>query len=161
MEVENMTERNNFFQFGEFIVCDLNAMFSRVRALLSSECNIDVWDVFSYELSPVSTSMFIKKAMWICTAKSTLKILLQIEVSRRNQALLTTLSPMSQLFLDNPLSPWWRNWRFCGIFYKRCIASYLTKSDVYLIFDIYYEYSIKSLTGNAQNTGESRKCLQL
>ena len=46
--------------------------------------DVDVKDVFSHELAPVPTSMFTQDGMRIFKAKSQLKNMLQIEVSRRN-----------------------------------------------------------------------------
>ena len=43
---------------------------ARVIALLSSDRDVDVNDVFSYELAPVPTAMFMKDGMRICKAKS-------------------------------------------------------------------------------------------
>ena len=40
---------------------------------------------------------------------------------------------------------------------KKRIASYLTNSGVYLIFDIYHAYSIKSTTRDGRETGITRK----
>ena len=40
---------------------------------------------------------------------------------------------------------------------KKRIASYLTSSDVYLIFNRYHEYSIKSTTREGRETGVTRK----
>ena len=70
-------------QIGESKVCDLNAIYSRVIALLASDRDIDVNNVLSYELAPIPTSMFTKDGMLICKSKSSLKRSLQIEVSRR------------------------------------------------------------------------------
>ena len=82
-KVETMAASCKSVQIGESKVCDLNAIYSRVIALLASNRDIGVNDVFSYELAPVPTSMFTKDGMLICKAKSSLKRSLQIEVSRR------------------------------------------------------------------------------
>ena len=44
---------------------------------------------------------------------------------------------------------------------SKCIAPYLTDSDIYLLSDRYYEYSIKSVTRDGRGTGVSRKHLLL
>ena len=73
-----------FVKIGDSKVYDLNTMYLRVIALLPSDRDVDVNDVFSYELAPVPTTMFMKDGMRFCKAKSKLKWSLQIEVSRRN-----------------------------------------------------------------------------
>ena len=156
-KVETMTEKSKAFPVGESKVYDLNAIYSRVIALLSSDRNIDVRDVLSYELAPVPTSMFTNEGMRICKAKSTLKRMLQVEVSRRNAGIADVI------VIDGSALLWTIHWPTDGTVgdfvanFKRRIASYLTDSDVYLIFDRYYEYSIKSVTRDGRKTGVSRK----
>ena len=84
-KVETMPASCKFVKIGDSKVYDLNAIYSRVIALLSSNRDVDVNDIFSYELVPVPTAMFMKDGMRICKAKSELKRSLQIEVSRRKQ----------------------------------------------------------------------------
>ena len=50
--------------------------------LLASDRDMDNKDLFSYELSPVPTSMFTANGMRICKAKANLKRKLQAEVSQ-------------------------------------------------------------------------------
>ena len=83
-KVETMAASCKCVKIGYSKVYDLNAIYSRVIALLSSDRDVDVNDIFSFELAPVPTAMFMKDGMRICKAKSNLKRSLQIEVSRRN-----------------------------------------------------------------------------
>ena len=83
-KVETMAASCKFVEIGDSKVYNLNAIYSRVIALLSSDRDVDVNDVFSYKLAPVPTAMFMKDGMRICKAKSKLKRSLQIEVSLRN-----------------------------------------------------------------------------
>ena len=83
-KVETMAASYKLVTIGDSKVYDLNAIYSRVIALLCSDRDVDVNDVFSYELAPVPTAMFMKDGMRICKAKSKFKRSLQIEVSRRN-----------------------------------------------------------------------------
>ena len=114
-------------------------------------------DVFSYELAPVPTAMFMKDGMRICKAKSKLKRSLQIEVSRRNAG------DADATVIDGSALLWTVHWPADGsvadfiVNVKKRIASYLTNSDVYLIFDRYHEYSIKSTTRDGRETGITRK----
>ncbi len=71
-------------QIGDSKVYDLNAIYSRVIALLCSDRDIDVKDVFSFDFATVPTAMFTEKGMRIGKSKYILKRLFQVEVSRRN-----------------------------------------------------------------------------
>ena len=146
-----------FVKIGDSKVYDFNAVYSRVIALLSSDRDVDVNDVFSYELAPVPTAMFMKDGMRICKAKSKLKRSLQIEVSRRNAG------GADATVIDGSALLWTVHWPADGsvadfiVNVKKRISSYLTNSDVYLIFDRYHEYSIKSTTRDGRETGITRK----
>ena len=156
-KVETMAASCKFIKIGDSKVYDLNAIYSRVIALLSSDRDVVVNDVFSYEFAPVPTAMFMKDGMRICKAKSKLKRSLQIEVSRRNAG------DADATVIDGPALLWTVHWPADGsvadfiVNVKKRIASYLTNSDVYLIFDIYHEYSIKSTTRDGRETGITRK----
>ena len=114
-------------------------------------------DVFSYELAPVPTAVFMKDGMRICKAKSKLKRSLQIDVSRRNAG------DADATVIDGSALLWTVHWPADGsvadfiVNVKKRIALYLTNSDVYLIFDRYHEYSIKSTTRDGRETGMARK----
>ena len=156
-KVETMAASCKFVKIGDSKVYDLNAIYSRVIALLSSDRDVDVNDVFSYELAPVPTAMFMKDGMRICKAKSKLKRSLQIEVSRRNAG------NADATVIDGSALLWTVHWPADGsvadfiVNVKKQIASYLTNSDVYLIFDRYHEYRIKSTTRDGRETGITRK----
>ena len=144
-------------KIGDYKVYDFNAIYSKVIALLSSDRDVDVNDVFSYELAPVPTAVFMKDGMRICKAKSKLKRSLQIDVSRRNAG------DADATVIDGSALLWTVHWPADGsvadfiVNVKKRIASYLTNSDVYLIFDRYHEYSIKSTTRDGRETGITRK----
>ena len=95
--------------------------------------------------------------MRICKAKSKLKRSLQIEVSRRN------VGDADATVIHGSALLWTVHWPADGsvadfiVNVKKRIASYLTNSDVYLIFDRYHEYSIKSNTRDGRDTGITRK----
>ena len=144
-------------QIGDSKVYDLNAIYSRVIALLSSDRDTDVKDVFSYELAPVPMAMFSEKGMWIGKSTHILKRLLQVEVSRRNAG------DADITVIDGSALLWTVHWPTDGcvadfvVNVKKRIASYLNSSDVYLIFNRYHEYSIKSTTRDGRETGVTRK----
>ena len=101
----------------------------------------------------------MKDGMRICKAKSKLKRSLQIEASRRNAG------DADATVIDGSALLWTVHWPADGsvadfiVNVKKWIASYLTNSDIYLIFDRYheYEYSIKSTTRDGRETRITRK----
>ena len=146
---ENMAERNKSSHVGESEVFDLNATYPVVRAPLSSDCKFDVGDVLSGELAPVPPSMFTNDGMQLCKIPNLpLSDCPRLKFPEEMLALLTYMSSTSQLFCskDNLSAHWWHSWRFCeGL--KEAYRFVLTDNDVYLIFDMCYGYSIKSVTG--------------
>jgi hypothetical protein len=160
-KVETMGASYKSIQIGESNVCELDDIYSRVIALLAtcSDRDIDVNDVLSYELAPVSTSMLTKDGMRVeCgKTKSSLKRSLQIEVSLRKTGV------ADATVIDGSILLWTIHWPEDGsgadfiANVKKQIAFFLTNSDVYLIFDRYHDYSIKSTTRDGRETGVTRK----
>ena len=144
-------------KIGDSNVYDLNAVYSRVIALLSSDREMDIRDLFSHELSPVPTSMFTANGMRICKAKANLKRKLQKEVSQCD------VGVVSHTVIDGSALLWTIHWPEDGTVgdfvqsVKSRVAVYLAQSDVYLIFDRYQEYSIKSTARDGRETGVSKK----
>ncbi|KAF3842712.1 hypothetical protein F7725_001561 [Dissostichus mawsoni] len=101
--------------------------------------------------------MFTEDGMRICKAKSTLKKSLQVEVSRRNAG------DEDVTVIDGSALLWTIHWPADGTVadfidnVKTRLISYLSESDVYLIFDGYYDYSIKSVTRDVWETVVNRK----
>jgi len=127
------------------------------HALLASDRYVDAKEMFAYELAPVPASMFTKNELRICKAKSKLKNLLQVEVSRR------TSGKADVIIIDVSALSWTIHWPANGtvedfnVNVRSLLISYLTNGDVYLIFDRYHEYSIKSTMRDGRETGISRK----
>ena len=144
-------------KIGDSKVYDLNAIYSRVIALLASDRDMDIKDLFSYELSPVPASMFTANGMRICKAKANLKRKLQSEVSQHD------VGVESHTVIDGSALLWTIHWPEDGTVgdfvenVKSRVAVYLAQSDVYLIFDRYQEYSIKSSARDGRETGASKK----
>ena len=64
---------------------DPEAIYNRVIGLLVSQRDLDLQGMFATELTAYPTSMFDPDGtMRIATGKSTLKKILQVEMSRRN-----------------------------------------------------------------------------
>lgn len=67
-------------------VFDTNLIYSRVIGLQASGRDVDIKDVLGHELAPVPTSMFDDTGeMRIAKSKSTLKKILQVEVSDKSR----------------------------------------------------------------------------
>ena len=157
-KVKTMTSnaKSNTDSVGDKSCVDLNAIYSRVIGLLASSQEVDIHDVFSHELAPVPTSMFTENGMRIAKNKSVLKNKLQVEVSDRN------IGSPDVTIIDGSALLWAVHWPeqgtvldFVGNVKKR-IAKYLEYSDVYLIFDRYHDFSIKSVTRSGRETGVTR-----
>lgn len=138
-------------------VFDTNLIYSRVIGLQASGRDIDIKDVLGHELAPVPTSMFDDTGdMRIAKSKSTLKKILQVDVSDR-VAGGTNIS-----VLDGSAILWVVPWPADGTVkdyianFKYAIGKRLLTEDVYLIFDRYYDYSTKSVTRGSRATGVSR-----
>jgi hypothetical protein len=101
--------------------------------------------------------MFTKDGMQICKAKSSFKRLFQIKVSRRK------VGVADVTVIDGLSLQWTMDWPEDGsvaYFFanvKKRITFSLTNSDVYLIFDRYHDYSIRSTSRDGMESGVTRK----
>lgn len=151
-KVRTMAITMKSIQVDDSKIYDLNGIYSRIIALFSSDRSVDVTDVLAYELAPVPTAMFTEKGMRLCKAKSTLKKSLQVEISKRKAG------DADITVIDGSALLWTINWPAHGTIadfienVKARLISYLLESDVYLIFDRYHEFSIKSVTRNVRET---------
>ena len=80
-KVVTMDHARKHVNVGAVKVFDTNLIYSRVIGLQASGRDIDIEDVLGHELAPVPTSMFHDTR--IAKSKSTLKKILQVEVSDR------------------------------------------------------------------------------
>ena len=132
---------------------DLTAIYSRVIGLLSRLQEVDIKDLISHELAPVPASMFTENGMRIAKNKSALKNTLQAEVSDRKRG------QADANIIDGSALLWAVHWPEKGVVsdfvdnFKTRIAKYLEKTDVYLIFDRYQEFSIKSAARGGRQSG--------
>jgi len=113
--------------------------------------------VLGHEIAPVTTSMFDDTGdMRIAKWKSTLKKILQVDVSNR------VAGGANVSVLDGSARLWVVPWPADGSVkdyianFKYAIGKRLRVEDVYLIFDRYYDYSTKSVTRGSSATGVSR-----
>ena len=131
---------------GDNIVYDVNLVYSRVLGVQQTR-SINLTDVLKHELAPIPTSMFKDDGeMRIATTKSDLKKKLEVAVSSR------TVDNVDVTVIDGCALLWSVHWPEKGTVkdYVDNICEYLMRkvvhSDVYLTFDRYYDYSIKSVT---------------
>ena len=83
-KVVSMDHARKHVTIGAVKVFDTNLIYSRVIGLQAIRRDIDINDVLGHELAPVPTSMFDDTGdMRIAKSKSTLKKILQVEVSDR------------------------------------------------------------------------------
>lgn len=141
--VVTMSVTRKALQVGSTPVIDTNIIYSRVLVLQQSR-NININDVLQYELAPVPTSMFDDGLIRMLQSKSTLKRKLQVEMSSR-----LAKNPDATI-IDGCAILWIIHWPNKGTLqdYVNNFVSYIStktdKSDVYLVFDRYHNYSIKS-----------------
>ena len=135
---------------GDKDVYDANLIYSRVLGLQQSR-SIELKDVLKHELAPIPTSMFKDNGeMRIATNKADLKKKLQIRVSAR------AVDKADAIVIDGCALLWSVHWPEKGTVkeYVDNFISHVSKkaqySDVYLTFDRYYDYSIKSVTRGAR-----------
>ncbi|KAG0726524.1 hypothetical protein GWK47_036353 [Chionoecetes opilio] len=128
------------------------AIYNRVIGLLVSQRDLDLQGVFATELTAYPPSMFAPDGtMRIATGKATLKKNLQVEISQRN-----ALTPTA-IVVDVSALLWTVEWPVQGTVetfittFKLWLSERLTESDVYLCFDRYHDYSIKSSTRNSRS----------
>lgn len=136
-------------------IYDTELVYSRVLGLILNR-TIDLKAVLSHELAPIPTSMFADSGeMRIGKSKSTLKRKLQIETSSRG------IHGDVQI-LDGCALLWTVYWPASGTVqdfassFSSSVCRRLRESDVYLIFDRYHEFSIKTGTRTARKQGASR-----
>ena len=146
-KVITMNSMSRNVKVGSIEVVDTNLIYSRVIALQLAERVISPADIFKHELAPVPTSMFDDFGdMRIDKSKSKLKMSLAVELpSRRTgRADLVVLDGCAILWIVH-----WPSKAKVSDFvsnFQSYVSQLLKASDVSLIFDRYYEYSIKSAT---------------
>ena len=141
---------------------DIGAIFNRLLLMSSvSDTPIDMKEVLKYELTPMPLSMFkTNGSPRICKAKSDFMNGLKVTVPTRGKTPDMTI-------VDGCAVHWKIQWpsanRTVQDFVKgfhKFVYDMLKKNDVMIIFDRYYDYSIKSVTRENRNTMTSVKDLE-
>lgn len=144
--VKTMTICRKRVKLGAGSTFDTELIYSRVMGIMNSR-DISIENIFGYELAPIPTSLFEDDgSIRVAKTKSTLKKKLQVEQSVR------TVEQHDVTILDGCAILWIIHWPQNGTvqgFINSLLSfvlSRLVQSDVYLVFDRYYEYSIKGTT---------------
>ena len=149
-QIVTMAVAKKSVQVGEKDVYDVNLIYSQVLGLQQTR-SINLTDVLKHELAPIPTSMFKDDGeMRIASTKSDLKKKLQVGISSR------IVAKVDATIIDGCALLWSVHWpekgtvkNYVDNFCEYVIGKAL-HSDVYLTFDRYYEYSIKSVTRGAR-----------
>ena len=145
-----MTANRKQMKVGEEIILDTSLIYSRILCLQTSR-DIDMNKAMKHELSPIPTSLFDDQGdMHIAKSKSTLKNKLQVVAEGQGEA------TVDAVVIDGCAMLWVIPWPATGTVQDfldnvgKHVSRYLKSCDTHLIFDRYYEKSIK------QGTRESR-----
>ena len=148
--VVTMAVAEKSVRVGDKDVYDVNLIYSCVLGLQHTR-SIDLKDVLKHELVPIPTSMFKdNREMRIATNKANLKKKLQVGVSSQ------VADKADAIVIDGCALLWSVHWPEKGTVkdYVDNFISHVSQkahySDVYLTFDRYYDYSIKSVTRGAR-----------
>ena len=147
-KVKTVAGGKKFVSVGTEKVYDTTVIYSRVIGIQASSRELDLKKVLRHELAPVPTSMFHDSgAVQMCKAKSDLKKRLARETLSR-----IVETDQTAIVLDGSAILWFVHWPAKGTVvdfvssFKLYISNKLHKSDVYLVFDRYRDYSTKSVT---------------
>ena len=152
-KVVTMSVTKKRIKLGSADCVDTNLIYSRVMGLMSSR-DVDLTDVFSYEPKCQLRCLKIEDN----EVKTTLKRKLQVEESPR------TLSTPETIVVDGCAILWVMQWPKHGTVQQdyvnnalEYIFGNLQHSDVNIICDRYYEYSINSSTKTSRTVQASRR----
>ena len=158
-KVKTQLDFQKYINVGDTKVYDTELIFSKVKGLQTSSCEVDLMAPLSYELSQAPTAMFTETGkMRVAKAKSNLKKVLQKEVSARFiERQITTL------VIDGCAVFYVLSWpSYTGtvgdlvVAYREYIGKRLKTYDIYLVFDRYREFSTKSVTRASRGARTSR-----
>ena len=134
-----------------------NAIYTQVIGPQASGRDLNLEDVLSYELAAVPISLFTETGdLQIPTSKATFKNKLKVEVSPE------CIPKPSDIIIDGGAMLWVVHWPSNGTVkdYINNVVEYierkLKEANVYLVFDRYINYSIKSATRCGRTTEASR-----
>ena len=125
-------------------VYNTEIIFSRLPYLNSTD-KIKINDLFSYELAPIPTYLFKDNGEGrYSTSKVHLKNALKVEVPMRNIIPKATLIDVCEIM--HSILHWTKRGKVSDLLValRSYIVKILSQSDVYLVFDRYKDYSIKS-----------------
>ncbi len=146
-KIRTMRSSKKHINIREGKIYDTELIYSRVMGMQVSGREVDIKNIIQHELSPIPTALFEESGnMRPARAKSVLKQKLQVEKSRR------TIEPSNALVIDGCALLWIVPYPSNGTVrdyvdaFIKLILGHLAVQDVFLVFDRYYDYSIKSET---------------
>ena len=149
--VKTMSAAKKKVTIGLSSTFDTSLIYSRVMGVAASR-DINLKHVFQHELAPVPTSMFDDNGeMRITKTKAVLKKKLQVEQSTRTVTN-EVASAQEVAIIDGCAMLWAIHWPSQGTVqnyvdgFIDSIMHKLAEKDVYLVFDRYYDFSIKGGT---------------
>ena len=141
-------------------VYNTNLIYARVLGLQQSR-DIDLRDVLKHELSPFPTSLFKESGdMRLPTGKCILKNKLKVSISAR------CVQP-DTVIVDGCALLWCVKWPCKGTVqdyvnnFIVCVLQKVATADIYLVFDRYFEFSIKSHTRSTRSGQHASRRHQL
>ena len=155
--VKTMDDRKGI-KAGDKKVMDPAVIYARALAIRLVDPEFDFEKILEHELAPHPTSMFNEEGVLrTCKQKSKLMSTLKVEIPAR-----LAQNGVKAIFLDGCAILWTISWPTNGTVsdYIRNLKGFLLKqstlAEVYLVFDRYYNDSIKGLTRKNRDIGASR-----
>ena len=156
-KVKTMADDKKGIKAGKKMILDPEVIYARALALRHINPDFDFENLLAFELAPHPTSTFDEKGLLrTCKQKSKLMSGLKVEVSAR------IVGDPDAFFLDGCAILWVVAWPSKGtvgcyvVNFRKYVIERLKISDVYLVFDRYYNDSIKGLTRFYRDSGASR-----
>ena len=144
-------------KIGEKKVVNPEVIYARALAMRWIDPDFDFEKLLESEMAPHPTSQFNKEGLPRSSDKYKLTNNLKVQVPARNAS-----QNVDAIFLDGCAILWVINWPAKGNVsdfvnnFKAHVGTRLKIADVYLIFDRYFEQSIKGLTRKNRDKGGSR-----
>ena len=156
--IKTMDYSKRSIKVGDKKVTDSGIIYARALAMRWIDPNFEFESLLVSEMAPQPTSMFTEEGLpRPCNNKSKLTTTLKVKIPSRHASENT-----DAIFLDGCAILWTINWPSKGNInnFLNNVRAYLHTrlliADVHLIFDRYFDHSIKGLTRKCRNKGGSR-----
>ena len=156
--VKTMDNSRKGVKVGDKNIVDPEIIYARALALKCVNPDFDFEEILGYKLAPHPTSMFDEDGLLrTCKQKSKLMTTLKVEIPARLAA-----NDADAIFLDGYAIIWVVTWPDKGTVeeylnnFRRYLLEKAKIADMFLVFDRYYDESIKGLTRKYRDNGTSR-----